>query len=138
MAVPFYSLAIWTCYYMQLYVAFSRSRSHGASAPVRRSLSGWSPCLVAFVLSSIGMAVPASNGGLGPWNIAVMFGLAVYGVSDAQGTAFSMLQWSGHCDADSARHLHDGLHHILRKKRKRTPSAGTVAARGGKTMNYES
>lgn len=49
---------------------------------------------MAFVLSSIGMAVP-SNGGLGPWNIAVMFGLAVYGVSDAQGTAFSMLQWSG-------------------------------------------
>lgn len=40
------------------------------------------------------MAIP-SNGGLGPWNIAVMFGLAVYGVSDAQGTAFSMLQWSG-------------------------------------------
>ena len=24
-----------------------------------------------------------------------MFGLAIYGVSDAQGTAFSMLQWSG-------------------------------------------
>lgn len=24
-----------------------------------------------------------------------MFGLAVYGISDAQGTAFSMLQWSG-------------------------------------------
>ena len=55
---------------------------------------GLVPCLVAFVLSSIGMAVP-SNGGLGPWNIAVMFGLAVYGISDAQGTAFSMLQWSG-------------------------------------------
>ena len=36
-----------------------------------------------------------SNGGLGPWNIAVMFGLAIYGVSTADGTAFSMLQWSG-------------------------------------------
>ena len=40
------------------------------------------------------MAIP-SNGGLGPWNIAVMFGLAIYGVSTADGTAFSMLQWSG-------------------------------------------
>ena len=40
------------------------------------------------------MAIP-SNGGLGPWNLAIMFGLAVYGVSDAEGTAFSMLQWSG-------------------------------------------
>ena len=55
---------------------------------------GLVPCLVAFVLSSIGMAVP-SNGGLGPWNIAIMFGLALYGISEAQGTAFSMLQWSG-------------------------------------------
>ena len=88
------TLAIWGCYYVQLYVAFF-------AFPFTRELCadsglvfGLVPCLVAFVLSSIGMAVP-SNGGLGPWNIAVMFGLAVYGISDAQGTAFSMLQWSG-------------------------------------------
>ena len=85
---------IWGCYFLQLYVAcyafpFTREL---CSQP----LLGWGliPCLVAFVLSSIGMAIP-SNGGLGPWNIAVMFGLAVYGITDAQGTAFSMLQWSG-------------------------------------------
>ncbi len=89
-----YTFAIWGCYYIQLYVAFF-------AFPFTRELCaepslafGLVPCLVAFVLSSIGMAVP-SNGGLGPWNIAVMFGLAVYGVSDAEGTAFSMLQWSG-------------------------------------------
>lgn len=89
-----YTLCIWGCYYVQLYVAFF-------AFPFTRELCsepglafGLTPCLVAFVLSSIGMAVP-SNGGLGPWNIAVMFGLAVYGISDAQGTAFSMLQWSG-------------------------------------------
>lgn len=89
-----YTFAIWGCYYIQLYVAFF-------AFPFTRELCaepglafGLIPCLVAFVLSSIGMAVP-SNGGLGPWNIAVMFGLAVYGISDAQGTAFSMLQWSG-------------------------------------------
>lgn len=89
-----YTLAIWFCYYIQLYVAFF-------AFPFTRELCGqpslaWglTPCLVAFVLSSIGMAVP-SNGGLGPWNIAVMFGLAIYGITDAQGTAFSMLQWSG-------------------------------------------
>lgn len=88
------TLCIWGCYYVQLYVAFY-------AFPFTRELCaepglawGLTPCLVAFVLSSIGMAVP-SNGGLGPWNIAVMFGLAVYGVSEAQGTAFSMLQWSG-------------------------------------------
>ncbi len=89
-----YTLCIWGCYYVQLYVAFF-------AFPFTRELCtqsslafGLVPCLVAFVLSSIGMAVP-SNGGLGPWNIAIMFGLAIYGISDAQGTAFSMLQWSG-------------------------------------------
>lgn len=89
-----YSLAIWFCYYIQLYVAFF-------AFPFTRELCaepglafGLTPCLVAFVLSSIGMAVP-SNGGLGPWNLAIMFGLAIYGISAADGTAFSMLQWSG-------------------------------------------
>lgn len=93
-AFLFYSIAIWGCYYVQLYVAFF-------AFPFTRELCaqpglafGLTPCLVAFVLSSIGMAVP-SNGGLGPWNIAVMFGLAIYGISAADGTAFSMLQWSG-------------------------------------------
>ncbi|MDE7159735.1 MAG: flippase-like domain-containing protein [Muribaculaceae bacterium] len=87
------TLCIWGCYYIQLYVAFY-------AFPFTRALCtpelawGLVPCLVAFVLSSIGMAVP-SNGGLGPWNVAVMFGLALYGVTDAQGSAFSILQWSG-------------------------------------------
>ena len=89
-----YTLCIWGCYYFQLYVAFyafdfTRALCHGEGMA-----GGLVPCLVAFVLSSISMAIP-SNGGLGPWNIAIMFGLAIYGVSDAEGTAFSMLQWSG-------------------------------------------
>lgn len=90
----FLTFAIWFCYYIQLYVAFY-------AFPFTRELCytpglalGLTPCLVAFVLSSIGMAIP-SNGGLGPWNLAVMFGLAVYGVSQTDGAAFSMLQWSG-------------------------------------------
>lgn len=87
------TLCIWGCYYTQLYVAFYAFDFTRALCTPEYAW-GLTPCLVAFVLSSIGMAVP-SNGGLGPWNIAVMFGLAVYGVGDAQGTAFSMLQWSG-------------------------------------------
>lgn len=89
-----YSLLIWGCYFIQLYVAFfafpftARLCSEGATG------YGLVPCLVAFVLSSIGMAIP-SNGGLGPWNLAIMFGLALYGVSEAEGTTFSMVQWSG-------------------------------------------
>lgn len=89
----FWTVAIWTCYYVQLYVAFFAFDF--TRALCRPDLAwGLVPCLVAFVFSSLGMAIP-SNGGLGPWNIAVIFGLAIYGVSDARGTAFSMLQWSG-------------------------------------------
>ena len=89
-----YTIAIWGCYYIQLYVAFyafdfTRALCHGEGMAY-----GLVPSLVAFVLSSISMAIP-SNGGLGPWNIAIMFSLAIYGVTDAEGTAFSMLQWSG-------------------------------------------
>lgn len=88
------SLCLWGCYFAQLYVAmyaFGFTRELCARPELAYGLL---PCLVAFVFSSIGMAIP-SNGGLGPWNIAVMFGLSLYGVSEAQGTAFSILQWSG-------------------------------------------
>lgn len=88
----FYTVAIWGCYFLQLYLAFF-AFSFTRDLCVAGNAFGLTPCLVAFVLSSIGMAIP-SNGGLGPWNIAVMFGLAVYGISEAQGTAFSMLVWS--------------------------------------------
>ncbi len=88
------SLAIWGCYYLQLYVAFYAFDFTRTLCAESGMAFGLLPCLVTFVLSSIGMAVP-SNGGLGPWNIAVMFGLAVYGVADVEGAAFSILQWSG-------------------------------------------
>lgn len=89
-----FTLGIWGSYFIQLYVAFyafdfTRKLCHEPGMA-----AGFTPCLVAFVLSSISMAIP-SNGGLGPWNIAIMFALAIYGVNDAQGTAFSMVQWGG-------------------------------------------
>lgn len=87
------TLAIWSCYFVQLYVAMYAFDFTRALCAEPGLASGLIPCLVAFVLSSIGMAVP-SNGGLGPWNIAVMFGLAIYGISNVQGAAFSILVWS--------------------------------------------
>lgn len=87
------TLCIWGCYFMQLYVAFYAFTFTAALCGEPGLAFGLIPCLVAFVLSSIGMAIP-SNGGLGPWNIAVMFGLAVFGISEGQGTAFSVLVWS--------------------------------------------
>ena len=54
---------------------------------------GLLPALISFVFSSMSMLIP-SNGGLGPWNLAVMFALSLFGISDTDGTAFSMLLWS--------------------------------------------
>lgn len=88
------TVAIWGCYFVQLYVAFYAFSFTRTICHEQGLGFGLLPCLVAFVFSSIGMAVP-SNGGLGPWNIAIMFGLAIYGVSDVEGAAFSILQWSG-------------------------------------------
>ena len=52
-----------------------------------------------FVLSSIGMGVP-TNGGLGAWHVAIIFGLSLYGVGvfspsnfDPRASAFAMLVW---------------------------------------------
>ena len=55
--------------------------------------------LVLFVLSSIGMGVP-TNGGLGAYHVAIIFGLSLYGIGefdtsnfDPQASAFAMLEW---------------------------------------------
>lgn len=87
-----YTALIWGCYYLQLYLAakaFTFTENLDAIA-----------ILVLFVLSSIGMAVP-SNGGLGPWQFAIIFGLAIYGVGTfppstpyhPQASAFAWLVW---------------------------------------------
>lgn len=87
------TVCIWGCYFMQLYVAFFAFPfttevvvNHGVLA-----------VLVCFVLSSIAMGVP-SNGGIGPWQYAVIFGLAFYmpagidkALYTAQSTAFANL-----------------------------------------------
>ncbi len=79
-----YTAAIWTCYFVQLYLAFfafSFTEHLGLTA-----------ALVAFVLSSISMGIP-SNGGLGPWHLAIIFALGLYGVDYTQAAAFSMIVW---------------------------------------------
>lgn len=87
------TMGIWTCYFLETYVCFF-------AFPFTRSLItdpglawGLVPGLVAFVFGSFSMAVP-SNGGLGPWNLAVTFALGLYGISETDGAAFSMVMWS--------------------------------------------
>lgn len=77
---------LWGCYFVQLYVAFY-------AFPFTREVlaqHGILAALVAFVLSSISMGVP-SNGGVGPWQWAIIFALGIYGLGQAQAAAFANL-----------------------------------------------
>lgn len=80
------TVGIWGCYFMQMYVAFY---GFGFTADVIDSY-GAAAVLVVFVLSSISMGVP-SNGGIGPWQWAVIFGLGIYGLDAARAGAFANL-----------------------------------------------
>lgn len=93
LAYVFLTCGIWGCYFMETYVMFQ-------AFPFTRSLVhapgmawGLIPGLVVFIFGSYSMAIP-SNGGLGPWNLAVMFALSLYGISDLQGASFAMVMWS--------------------------------------------
>ena len=85
------TILIWGCYFLQLYLATKAfTFTNGLSVLA---------VLVMFVLSSIGMGVP-TNGGLGAWHVAIIFGLSLYGVGvfatnnfDPRASAFAMLVW---------------------------------------------
>lgn len=89
----FYTVLIWGCYFFQLYVATF-------AFPFTEDL-GLKATLVLFVLSSISMGIP-TNGGLGAWHIAIIFGLSLYGIGsnfspsgpfNPQASAFAMVVW---------------------------------------------
>lgn len=89
----FWTIAIWVCYYMETYVMFQAFPFTRALIHEAGSAYGLIPGLVVFVFGSFSMAIP-SNGGLGPWNIAVMFALSLYGINNTEGATFSMVMWS--------------------------------------------
>lgn len=67
------TVMLWGCYFLQLYLAFY---AFPATTEVIGKYGIVAP-LVCFVLSSISMGVP-SNGGIGPWQWAVIFGLSMF------------------------------------------------------------
>ena len=87
------TLGIWLCYFMETYVMFQAFPFTRALVTEPGSAYGLIPGLVVFVFGSFSMAIP-SNGGLGPWNLAVTFALSLYGVGDTEGASFSMVMWS--------------------------------------------
>ncbi|WP_165022480.1 lysylphosphatidylglycerol synthase transmembrane domain-containing protein [Dysgonomonas sp. ZJ279] len=75
-----YTIGIWGSYFLYFYTtfyAFEFTEHLGVTAG-----------LIAFALSSISMGVP-SNGGLGPWHVAVVASLGLYGVDKLSATAFA-------------------------------------------------
>lgn len=64
---------LWSCYFLQLYVSFY-------AFPVTRAMLAENGIMVAFIcymLSTISMAIP-SNGGIGPYQTAILFGLQLF------------------------------------------------------------
>lgn len=81
-----WTVALWGCYFLQNYITFF-------AFPFTREVlaeHGILAALVTFVISSISMGVP-SNGGIGPWQWAVIFALGIYGVGATQAGAFGNL-----------------------------------------------
>jgi len=81
-----WTVALWGSYFLTTYIAFF-------AFPFTRAVLadyGMLAALVTFVLSSISMGVP-SNGGIGPWQWAVIFALSIYGVDRAGAGAYANL-----------------------------------------------
>lgn len=81
------TLGVWGCYFLQLYVAFY---AFPFTAALASGAGGTLAVLVAFCLSSVAMGVP-SNGGIGPWQWAIIFALGSYGIGTTEAAAFANL-----------------------------------------------
>ncbi len=86
------TIGIWVCYFLQTYVCFPGFPFTDALLTPEYSY-GLVPGLVVCLFASMSMAIP-SSGGLGPWNLAIMFALSLYGVGQTEGAAFAMLLWA--------------------------------------------
>lgn len=87
------TFGIWICYYLETYVCFYAFGFTRDALVTQANAWGFVPGLVVFVFGSCSMAVP-SNGGLGPWNLAVIFALSLYGISENDAAAYSIVFWS--------------------------------------------
>lgn len=87
------TIGIWVCYFLDTYLCFFAFPFTRELLEIPGSGFGLVPGLVVFIFGSMSMAVP-SNGGLGPWNIAVMYALMLYGVSQTDATAYSLVVWA--------------------------------------------
>lgn len=113
------TIGIWVCYFLNTYLcffAFDFTRglvfdSHDF---------GLTAGLVVFVFGSCSMIVP-SNGGLGPWNVAVMFALMLYGVGRTDATAYTLVCWTFQAMIQVVLGIFSAIY-IARRMRKTPPT----------------
>lgn len=87
-----YTIVIWVAYFLMTYLCFFAFPF--TRVLIRPDLAyGLLPGLVVFVFSAMSIAIPAT-GGLGPWNLAIMFALSLYGVSNSDAIAYTMVVWA--------------------------------------------
>lgn len=87
------TFGIWTCYFLKPYLCFYAFPFTREMLVTPAHSWGLLPGLVVFVFGSCSMIVP-SNGGLGPWNLAVMFALSLYGIGESDAAAYTIVCWS--------------------------------------------
>lgn len=85
------TVCLWGCYFLQLYLAFF-AFPETADLVARHGVIA---VLLCFTFSSLSMGVP-SNGGIGPWQWAVIFGISLYsadvpGLTTELATSFANL-----------------------------------------------
>lgn len=121
------TFGIWICYFLDTYLCFF-------AFPFTRQLItghgyywGLIPGLVVFVFGSCSMGVP-SNGGLGPWNIAVMFALSLFGISDSDGAAYSIVCWSFQTAVLIASGIFSAFYIMFSRRRLRTETTTAAAS----------
>lgn len=78
----FYSIGIWVCYYLELYLAFYSLPSTAAIGP----LAGFA----CFAVSNVAVLIPTPNGA-GPWNFAIVKMLGIYGVPEIDAQPLSLV-----------------------------------------------
>lgn len=77
-----YTAAIWFCYFFELYIcffAFDTMHHLGALA-----------AMTLFVMGSLSMGIPV-QGGVGPWHLAIIATLSIYGVEENVAGAFALV-----------------------------------------------
>lgn len=129
------TIGIWICYYMQNYICFP------AFPFMQRLLGegyayGLVPALVACVFVSVSMIVP-SSGGLGPWNIAMIFALSLYDVPRTEAAAFAMLLWATQALTEALVGIYAMIYVSVTRRKVNTsnPKQKAVPAANEKTPN---